>query len=144
MAGEAPEEALRLVERFHGHLGPYVVLGYRMGVAARRELCAGPFDLVAEVHAGRAPPTSCMADGIQLGAGCTAGKGTLRLSGDRGCEALFLTRGGRGLRARVLPQALGRIRQGATEAELTALAREMMAEPEERLLALELLGASSP
>ena len=144
MAGEAPEEALRLVERFHGHLGPYVVLGYRMGVAARRELCAGPFDLVAEVHAGRAPPTSCMADGIQLGAGCTAGKGTLRLSGERGCEALFLTRGGRGLRARVLPEAIGRIHQGATEAELAALAREMMAEPEERLLALELLGASSP
>ena len=144
MAGEAPEEALRLVERFHGHLGPYVVLGYRMGVVARRELNAGPFDLVAEVHAGRTPPTSCMADGIQLGAGCTTGKGTLRLGGERTCEALFLTRGGRGMRARVLPEALGRIRQGATEAEVVALAREMMSEPEERLLAIEMLGATSP
>ncbi len=144
MAGDGPEEALRLLERFHGHLGPYLVLGYRMGVAARRELCAGPFDLVAEVCSGRSPPMSCMADGIQVGAGCTTGKGTLRVRGERRCEAMFMTRGGRGLRARVLPEALGRINVGATEAEVVALSRELMVEPEERLLAIEPMGATSP
>jgi hypothetical protein len=60
---------------FHGHLGPYVVIGYRMGQLALEELRSdGHFGLSAEVHSILAPPHSCLIDGVQLGSGCTLGK----------------------------------------------------------------------
>ena len=32
-----------MLEEFHGHLGPYAVIGYRMGKIACRELNNDPF-----------------------------------------------------------------------------------------------------
>ncbi len=73
------EELLRRIADFHGHLGPYVLLGFRAGQLALRTLGAkGYFDLEADVFCGNHPPLSCFADGVQLGSGCTAGKGNLR------------------------------------------------------------------
>jgi len=64
-----------LIKAFHGHLGPYVVLGFRMGKLALREMGAeGHFDISAEVYSVLSPPCSCIIDGIQLGSGCTLGK----------------------------------------------------------------------
>ncbi len=63
--------------RFHGHLGPYIVLGYRMGRRALNELGGDPFSLNAEVYCTGMPPQSCLADGVQLGSGCTLGKGNV-------------------------------------------------------------------
>ena len=37
------DETLDLIEKFHGHLGPYVVLGYRIGLIANEKLGKDPF-----------------------------------------------------------------------------------------------------
>ncbi|MGD0817054.1 MAG: formylmethanofuran dehydrogenase subunit E family protein [Methanomassiliicoccales archaeon] len=68
-----PEELIPL-KRFHGHLGPYVVIGYRMGKLAR-ERFAGKMSAV--VFTGRQPPMSCLIDGIQFTTGCTMGKNNI-------------------------------------------------------------------
>ena len=76
---ELPPE-LEALKQFHGHLGPYVVVGYRMGKLARTELKG---KLKATVLTGLKPPISCLADGVQFSSGCTLGKGNIEVL-DRG------------------------------------------------------------
>jgi len=74
-----PEELERL-RQFHGHLGPYVVLGIRLGTVLLRELRARPhFGLDVHVTGPLTPPPRCVLDGLQLSTGCTMGKGNLSL-----------------------------------------------------------------
>jgi formylmethanofuran dehydrogenase subunit E len=68
-----PEE-LRLLKKFHGHLGPYVVVGYRMGTLARQNL-AGRLKAVS--FTGTKTPLSCIIDGVQYSSSCTMGKGNI-------------------------------------------------------------------
>lgn len=63
---------------FHGHLGPFLVLGIRMGLAALRELgSTGYSGINVKVETGTTPPVSCLIDGIQMSTGCTMGKGNI-------------------------------------------------------------------
>ena len=73
---------------FHGHLGPNIVIGYRMGRYVRRYFCKDPFHLSASVHCSGTPPESCLVDGIQLGCGCTMGKKNIEIvsGGEVRCE----------------------------------------------------------
>ncbi|MDD3856491.1 MAG: formylmethanofuran dehydrogenase subunit E family protein [Methanoculleus sp.] len=64
---------------FHGHLGPYIVLGYRVGKYVRSNFCDDPFRMKAEVRCAGVPPQSCLADGVQLGSGCTLGKRNIEI-----------------------------------------------------------------
>jgi len=74
--------ARTLLKAFHGHLGPYVVIGYRMGRLALEELGSeGHFGLSAEVHSPLEPPRSCLIDGVQIGSGCTLGKRNIEVVG---------------------------------------------------------------
>lgn len=79
----ATADLAALVERgteLHGHLGPFLVAGIRMGLLALGELKnSGYFGLRAESEAGRKTPLSCLNDGVQIGSGCTAGKGNLEI-----------------------------------------------------------------
>lgn len=65
---------LKRAAEFHGHLGPYLVLGLRMGVLAKNTLNADPFEIKAEIHTKKKTPRSCILDGIQFTSGCTLGK----------------------------------------------------------------------
>jgi formylmethanofuran dehydrogenase subunit E len=86
---------VRIVE-LHGHYGPYVVLGYRAGLLARRLLKSpGYFDLKCVVESPLAPPPSCLVDGVQLGAGCTLGKRNIELRGGKIGRVAFTTKAGR-------------------------------------------------
>jgi len=66
---------------FHGHLGPFLVIGVRMGLIGLRELHANRGDL--KLHAlamlERAVPFSCTIDGIQVVTQCTVGNGRLQI-----------------------------------------------------------------
>lgn len=64
------------VAQFHGHLGPWVVLGFRLGEAARRAVQANGFFDVDVVCYGplERPPVACFLDGVQLATGATWGK----------------------------------------------------------------------
>ncbi len=70
-----PDE-LKQLKRFHGHLGPYVVVGYRMGQIARHRLEG---KLWAVSFTGARPPMSCIVDGMQFSSGCTLGKGNITI-----------------------------------------------------------------
>ncbi len=70
---------LARVVQFHGHLGPAVVAGARMGMAGLRAVGAkGYFDVEVLCEGPLArPPQSCFLDGLQMGTGATLGKRTL-------------------------------------------------------------------
>lgn len=70
---ELPDDLRRLSD-FHGHLGPYVLIGYRMGLVARKYF---PKRFYATLYTGTEPPISCLIDGVQFSSCCTLGKGNL-------------------------------------------------------------------
>jgi formylmethanofuran dehydrogenase subunit E len=75
---------------FHGHLGPYLVLGLRMGNTAVRMLKPkGLHGLSATVWTPISPPQSCVLDGIQVSSGCTLGKGNIRVRESKRTKARF-------------------------------------------------------
>jgi formylmethanofuran dehydrogenase subunit E len=80
--GLEKDYSLKDLAAFHGHLGPYIVLGYRMGRYARLNFCNDPFQMNAEVHCSGMPPQSCLADGVQIGSVCTLGKRNIEIISD--------------------------------------------------------------
>ena len=76
--------------RFHGHLGPYLALGLRMGIVAVRVLKPKALhELSAKVWTKKTPPQSCLLDGIQVSSGCTLGKGNVRVEAAEHIRATF-------------------------------------------------------
>ena len=71
--------------RFHGHLGPYLVLGILAGELAIRKLrCRRYFNLQVKVWGASEKPKSCLIDGLQLSTGATYGKNNIeKLNGSR-------------------------------------------------------------
>jgi formylmethanofuran dehydrogenase subunit E len=67
---------------FHGHLGPFLVLGVRMGLIGLRELhtSRGDMKLHATATLERTVPFSCTVDGIQVVTQCTVGNGRLQIN----------------------------------------------------------------
>ncbi len=86
------DDVLGRISEFHGHLGPYVVVGYRMGQAANRLLGPDPFGKTALVLTGGKPPKSCLVDGIQLSSGCTLGKGLIGVVDQGEVAAVFMSK----------------------------------------------------
>ena len=69
---------LKEAERFHGHLGPYLVLGLLAGEIALKKLrCRKYFSLKVRVWGVTKKPKSCLIDGLQLSTGSTYGKGNI-------------------------------------------------------------------
>ena len=85
---------LEKIRGFHGHLGPFVVIGYRMGLLANEALGGSGFSKKATVMTGTKPSISCMIDGIQLSSGCTTGKGNLVVEDRKEARAIFTDREG--------------------------------------------------
>jgi formylmethanofuran dehydrogenase subunit E len=73
-------EWLKVVVQFHGHLGPAVIAGARVGMAGLRAVNAkGYFDIDVTCEGPMAnPPQSCFLDGLQIATGATLGKRSLR------------------------------------------------------------------
>ncbi len=97
---QAAIRPLNLMKTFHGHLGPWVVIGYRAGKAALGLLkSSGHFGVSATVSAPAHPPVSCFIDGVQLGSGCTLGKRNITAGVSEGPPVVeFVREGGRGVR----------------------------------------------
>lgn len=75
--------SLKEAERFHGHLGPYLVIGLLAGEFALRKLgCKKYFGIRVKVFGANKKPKSCLIDGLQLSCGATYGKGNIgKISG---------------------------------------------------------------
>lgn len=102
---------------FHGHLGPFLVVGIRMGIIALNELNSGGYsDIDALVETGTTPPISCLIDGIQVSTGCTLGKGNIQAIANKNPEpkAVFrsVTGGGKTLEIELKPEIMEEILEG--------------------------------
>jgi formylmethanofuran dehydrogenase subunit E len=88
MPGIDDEFLSRAIE-FHGHLGPYLVLGLKAGLYANETLGKDPMKMEAFIETKATPPESCFADGIQFSTGCTFGKGNIHLNEGAGLQVIF-------------------------------------------------------
>jgi len=75
------EDTLRKAIDWHGHFGPFLVLGVKMGIIGIRELEAikGNPKLRVTVMTQPSVPFSCVIDGVQAATQCTLGNRKLRL-----------------------------------------------------------------
>ena len=88
--GAIIEDAVQKAVEFHGHLGPFLVLGVRMGLLAKRELGSSGFEgMEAVAKTGNVPSLSCLLDGIQISTGCTMGNGKISAEPPGLAEAEF-------------------------------------------------------
>lgn len=108
-------KTLKTIERFHGHLGPYVVLGYRMGVIANKLLGEDPFKKTVTILTGTKPPISCIIDGVQLSSRCTLGKGNLNVLDEKQPAARFKDKNGSTLDISVKSEILEEIEKAFKE-----------------------------
>jgi formylmethanofuran dehydrogenase subunit E len=89
------EKVKGLIE-FHGHLGPYLIVGMKMGELSNellgKEAGAGTGQSQKKVivKTGTKPPISCIIDGIQYVSGCTLGKGNIEVINLQKPEATFI------------------------------------------------------
>jgi len=64
---------------FHGHKGPFLVIGYRVGECAVKKLQPeDEFDLITTVFIPLKTPYSCIIDGLQCSTKCTLGKWNIK------------------------------------------------------------------
>lgn len=84
---------LKQAARFHGHLGPWLVLGLHAGAYARKNLAASPFELRARVFCPAGTPYTCLVDGVQFSSGCTMGKGNISHVRSPRCRVEFNRKG---------------------------------------------------
>lgn len=80
------ETSMKDAATLHGHLGPFLVIGVRMGKAARQILNSEneeSRELRASVRLPFLTPFSCILDGIQSATHCTLGNQRLRVEKSR-------------------------------------------------------------
>ena len=80
--GHAPDDWWGAIKSMHGHVGPWNVLGWRIGQAALREFDTkwGRHDLDIICYIPMETPYSCMVDGLVLGTGNSIGRLDIRLA----------------------------------------------------------------
>ncbi len=124
--------------RFHGHLGPFIVIGYRMGRYALQKLGDNPFAMKACVYCSGTTPQSCLADGVQLGSGCTLGKGNIEIVKS---DVVYTEFSSDGAKIRLTPLALKQLPQDTPdyELEIEKYAADLYTLPDDQLFSVEVL-----
>ena len=89
--GTILDNIIKKAADFHGHLGPFLVIGVRMGLIGLRELGLQKATEKLRVTASLkySVPISCVLDGIQVTTGCTFGNQKLTLKNSSSIEAEF-------------------------------------------------------
>ncbi len=127
------DESLEQIKQFHGHLGPYAVIGYRMGLLANKHLGDDPFAKHAVALTGITTPISCIVDGIQLASGCTLGKGNLAVHGDAKAGARFTGDDGGSLHLTLRPAIREEIEAEVTDENIEAYSADIYQRSDEEL-----------
>jgi formylmethanofuran dehydrogenase subunit E len=94
---EEMDALLNKAVEFHGHLGPFLVLGLRMGIAGLKELKlkGGERKLRVTAKLRYSIPYSCTIDGLQIATKCTIGNKRLKILDHSGIEVKFKLEGGK-------------------------------------------------
>ena len=119
---------------FHGHGGPFIIVGLRMGLTALRRLDAfGWFNISCTAELKHEPPISCVIDGIQSSTGCTMGKNNICVKDSPGVAATF-TSGDKTLRVELKEEMLKTIRaEMNTEQETKQLMEQIRRKTDQEL-----------
>jgi formylmethanofuran dehydrogenase subunit E len=121
---------------FHGHLGPFLVVGVRAGLRGLRELQTRRenLDAYATARLTYSVPYSCILDGIQVSTGCTIGNRRLTYENSPNPMILFQNRAGRAVTISILQGAIDELmRQLAKDAPVEQAAHKAAAMAEEEL-----------
>ena len=81
------EAAMDNAVRLHGHLGPFLIIGVRMGRIAKKTLnpkSEGDVKMQAMLKIPLYTPFSCVIDGVQATTNCTIGNQKLRIENSLG------------------------------------------------------------
>jgi len=132
------KEFLKSIIEFHGHLGPFLVLGVRAGLLANSLLGKDCFKMRVTVTTEPSPPTSCFVDGVQFVTGCTMGKRNIKLRRGKSTSAVFL-KDGRTLRLRVKDEVLESVNRIDSEDESHKESLRLLSCPTSRLFKVEKL-----
>lgn len=137
---------IKKAEDFHGHLGPFLVIGVRMSLAGIRELDLKKSENGLQVTAmlRNHTPFSCVLDGIQVVTKCTMGNKRLRLENDSSQVAARFELQNRGKEVNILvnPATFEELKtqllaEEASPEEVRKLARVVASMPEEKLFIIQ-------
>ena len=88
-----PKELSSLLEKaaeFHGHLGPFLAIGVRMGLGGLKKIGAQKSEqMTIDVSLPLHVPFSCIIDGLQFSTHCTIGNQKLSLKDSDSIQARF-------------------------------------------------------
>ena len=127
-----PDKLLEEAVQFHGHLGPFLILGLRAGLLGIEYLGKDYFELKAKVGTALHPPRSCFIDGIQFASGCTAGKGNLETHVGDDVSVEFV-RNDRRISVVVRNDVLKTLDQITSEKQAETIGREILQKTDEEL-----------
>ena len=128
---------------FHGHLGPFLVIGVRMGSLAKKILNANAEENNKFRVTARLPlltPFSCIIDGIQATTQCTVGNQKLRIENSQAKIIVYFEQqdSHKVLRihvnSKIIKELEKRYSEGASNEEL---AQEIASMPESQLFVIE-------
>jgi formylmethanofuran dehydrogenase subunit E len=139
---EEPEQLKTQIKdavELHGHLGPFLVIGVRMGKVALQILKSGnqqDGELHAWVEVPLRTPFSCTLDGIQSTTHCTIGNQRLRVENSlRKISARFETRdSGKTLTITVNPEIVKEVTDEISKGTPNEAQAEVIASKPERQL----------
>ena len=143
---EINEELTSLIEKaadFHGHLGPFLVIGVRMGNSAKKvfnENAGESDDLRVTARLPLLTPFSCILDGIQATTRCTVGNQKLRMENSQEKIAVYFEQenSDKTLRFHVNPKIIEYLKNRYSErASNEELAQEIASMPQSQLFIIE-------
>ena len=132
---------IKKAEELHGHLGPFLVIGVRIGETAKRMLEVESNEkLRATVKIPLKTPFSCILDGIQSTTQCTVGNQKLKIENSQHeIMAQFKLENSNnilkiGVNQQIIEELKQKFSQGATNQELAWKIVEL---PENQLFSIE-------
>jgi formylmethanofuran dehydrogenase subunit E len=140
------EEELKLMidnaQKLHGHLGPFLVIGVRMGMIAKKALSVSDDQcglLKASVKVPLFPPFSCLIDGIQASTSCTVGNQRLTIeNSEEICVNFAKQNADRTVKITLTSKINEELKKKFSECSLTEkFALELARTPEDQLFSVE-------
>ena len=120
-----PNDLLDGAVKFHGHLGPFLVLGLKAGLSGVDYLGKDYFKLKAKVETAPHPPRSCFIDGVQFASGCTTGKGNIEVKASDKVSVEF-TLGERKIKIEVRNDILEALDHVSSNNQAELISKELM------------------
>ena len=146
MVNRKRSATVNAARKFHGHLGPFLVIGVRMGESALKQfnlIGNERLDLRANVKVPLQTPFSCLLDGIQIATTCTIGNQRLTIQNAQNIQATFTTqKQAKTIKITIKETLNQQLKQKQTQNKLTEeYAKEIADMPENRLFNITILSS---